>query len=275
VIRWIAIAIAGASALAHADDRAHRVIVLPVDGTADPALRAKLTQEMQKLARRIAATVNDGDTTFAETATAIGCDPQTPACADSVLQTLAVDEIVYGTASATDAGTKLVVRRVTKDAPAREASTTIAPADSPDRVEPRIAPLFPGGPKEEPVPIAGHPPPPIDETEGVINDRNIGIAAIAGGGAAFVIGLALWANESGVQSDIDKHPANTPSDFRDLKSLEDKADTYATWGNLMVITGLALGGVGAYFLWRDHHGHVVITPTATDHGAALVIGGRW
>jgi hypothetical protein len=109
----------------------------------------------------------------------------------------------------------------------------------------------------------------------VLNDRNLGIAAVAGGGAAFVIGLALWANESGVQSDIDKHPANSSNDFRELKTLEDKAGTYATWGNIMVITGLALGGVGGYLLWRDHTPHVVVTPAATDHGVALVVGGRW
>ncbi|HEV7559564.1 MAG TPA: hypothetical protein VGO00_29010 [Kofleriaceae bacterium] len=255
---------------------AQRVVVLPADGNATAAVRTSVTDAIKHLAHTLDATVSDGDTTFAETAAAVGCaDASTSACANQVLATLAVDEIVYATATTTNGSTRVTVRRVTKTAPAREQSTT----EPPDRLEPALGPLFDVTPSPPPPTPASLPavtepvvPAPV---EGQHSDRNIGIVTAAGGGVLLVIGLTLWLSESSLQSDIDHHPTHSPSDFADLVSLEDRASSRATWGNLLVITGLAAGGVGAYYLWRDHEAHVVVTPQPVDHGAGVSLGGRW
>jgi len=58
---------------------------------------------VQKLARKTAGNVANGDTTFAETAAAVGCDPAAADCAETVRTTLGVDELVWGTATWTNA----------------------------------------------------------------------------------------------------------------------------------------------------------------------------
>src|SRR5215208_6700504 len=73
----------------------HKVLVLPLDGDAAPELRAKYSASVQRLARTLDGKVTPGDVTFTDTATAIGCDPKTPKCAEDVRATLGVDELVY------------------------------------------------------------------------------------------------------------------------------------------------------------------------------------
>ena len=252
------------------------MIVLPVDGNATPALRSSVGDTVKRLAHTLDATVSDGDTTFAETAAAVGvpirrrrrvrikCSRHSPST-----------RLSTATATTTNGTTRVTVRRVTKSAAPREASTD----DPPDRIEPALGPLFDVKPPPPPTPAppatttpdAPSPPGP----EGDHGDRNIGIVTAAGGGVLLGIGLTLWLGESGLQSDIDHHSANSPADFADLVDLEDRASTRATWGNILVITGLAAGGIGAYYLWRDHEAHVVVTPQPLDHGAGVSLGGRW
>jgi len=250
---------------ARADD--HKVIVLPLDGNADPALRTKLNASVGKLAHQIDGAVTIGDTTFAETAAAVGCDAAAPSCADTVMTTLAVDEIVYGTATTTNGQTIVVVKRATKGAPPKEAQATVA-ADAPDQVETGVGSLFPA--KEQPLQTTA---PPKDVAWS--RDKKIGIAAVAGGGALFLIGLFLWNSASDYQSEIDNHPTDTPQDFRELTSLESSAAWRAGIGNFAVLFGLAGAGVGAYYLYRDHQASVTVTPTPVEHGAGVTLGGRW
>jgi hypothetical protein len=136
----VAIGLSAFPAVAAADP--HRVIVLPLDGNADPAVRTKLSASLEKLAHQIDGTVTTGDTTFAETAAAVGCDATAPGCADTVMTTLSVDEIVYGTATTTNGQTTVVVRRATKGSSPKEA--TVA-SDAPDQLETGTGTLFPGG----------------------------------------------------------------------------------------------------------------------------------
>jgi hypothetical protein len=75
-----------------------------------------------------------------------------------------------------------------------------------------------------------------------------------------------------VQDSIDHHSTATRRDFDDLTALEDRAGTYAIAGDVLVVAGLAAGGVAAYYLYRDHHRHTVsITPAPIAHGAALTL----
>jgi hypothetical protein len=108
------------------------------------------------------------------------------------------------------------------------------------------------------------------------------LAGMVGGATMVSLGLLSWAAASGVQNDIDHAPTKTKQDLLNLKDLESKGDGYAGLGNLLVITGLAAGGVGAAFYIKDRYtgsGASVarLVPTVFDHGhgagLVLTIGG--
>jgi hypothetical protein len=263
-----------------------KVLVLPVDGDADAATKAKLDGVVQKLAHTIDGNVKVGATTFADDAVSVGCDPSLASCATTVISMLAVDELVWGTANTTDGQVTLTIKRATKGTPAKEQATTVAVTDPPEKAEEGLRPLFgatatPEGSGSAAVgsgSAAGSgsgsaepPPPPWSR------DRKLGVGLSAGGGLALVIGFALWASESGYQDDIKKAPTSTLKQIQDLKALEDKAGSYATWGDIMVVVGLAAGGAGAYYLWKDHNAAVTVAPAPVDNGTGmtLVVGGRW
>ena len=86
----------------------HKVLVLPVDGNADAATRTKLTAHIVRLAKGLDGEVGTAEATFADTALAVGCDPRAPRCSDEVIATLAVDELVWGTATRDGGQTRLV-----------------------------------------------------------------------------------------------------------------------------------------------------------------------
>ena len=252
-----------------------RVLVLPLDGNADPATRAKLNLSVHKLATESAAgaVVTMGDATFDEAAAAVGCNAGAPKCAISVRTTLGVDELVYGTVTTDPAGqTTIVIRRssVTSNPP-RERSATLSPGA--ESAEAELAPLFGvAEPVAEPALLPPPPPPPPRDT----SRRNIGIACASGGGVFIIIGLALWASESSKQDEIDNAPTQTLSELRHLQDLEDKAQTYAIVGDLVLLGGLALGGIGGWMLYKDHQERsVVVTPAATPTGPAVVLRGTW
>jgi len=266
------ILLAALGGAASAENR--KILVLPVDGTADAATRAKLTAQIVRLARALDGQVTTGDTTFADTALAVGCDPDLASCRDDVIATLAVDELVWGTATRDGAQTRLIVRRTAKGGAApREIATTIAVSDAPDRIEAGVAPLFapppppPTAAPAAPAPVT--PPPPENH-----HDRNVGIVLSVTGGVALGVGAVLWASYGSLQDQIDAHPTRTRADFDDLTALENRAATRAVAGDLLVGAGLIAAGVGAYYLLRHHDERIAIAPIA--HGAALtltIVGG--
>jgi hypothetical protein len=278
----------------------HKILVLPVDGTADAATRTKLTAEIARLANGLDGQVSTADATFADTALAVGCDPQASRCSDDVMATLGVDELVWGTATRDIGQTRLVVRRATKAVPTREVSTGVAASDSTVRIDAVIAPLFtrPGatpepsvppaapGPAEPPAPwtiasprasqpVAPQPvvPPPVaPEPMDVDRDRRVGVVFAVSGGLALVLGIASWASYASQQSEIDRHPTSTRPDFDDLTALEDRASSYAIAGDVLVLGGLAATGIGAYYLFRNHRrSGIAVTPAPITHGAGLAL----
>ena len=298
----LAIAVLCIAAVASAAPR--KVLVLPIDGTADAATRGRLTAVVVKLARAVDVAVTTGGTTFAETAAAVGCDPSAAGCADTVLATLAVDEVVWGTAITSNGQTVVVVKRATKGAPAVSQSVTIGAQDPPDKAEPGLAPMFGGaapppaspepgpgsgaasGPVVAPPPASPGPTPmpapaapgPGGDVAPRDRDRNLGLSLAIGGGVVLAIGLGLWGEESSIQGQIDRQPTNTIADINQLKSLESNAANYAAWGNVLVVTGLVAGGAGGYFLWKAHRAHVTaVAPAPADRGTGMtvVVGGSW
>lgn len=252
-------------------------LVLPVDGDADPALRARLTSSVEKLARAHGGKVTVGDTTFAETAAAVGCDPAAATCAEMVRSTLGVDVLVYGTATTTNGQTTVVVKRAAVRKPPRGASVVVTAEDPPERAEAGLTPVF-----DESVPTAENPdqPPPPPEQPGPPGypngKRTKGIVVASAGGLSLIIGFALWSNKASVQDDIDSAPTDDAADFARLEELERRASKYAWVGNVMVLGGLALAGYGGWILYQDRQERqLAITPAVTPTSAGVTIGGRW
>jgi hypothetical protein len=278
--------------------------VLPVDGTADAATRAKLTADIARLARTLDGQVATGNATFADTALAVGCDPRAASCGEEVIATLGVDELIWGTATREGGQTRLTVWRAARGGGVRDLSTTLAAGDAGDRIASGIAPLFappttaepapprsptasptapprspPGSPAalpDGPAPSAGvadaTPPPPLPAPAEPRRDRTTGIALVAGGGLSVVLGLALWVSYSSLQNEIDDRRPRTTAELRDLQSLEDKASIRAITGDVFVLAGLAVASVGGYYLYRDHTRHpIAIAPAPIAHGAGLTI----
>ncbi len=298
------VVVATASTIALAGPR--KVLVMPLDGNVDAATRSKLATQITKQTKASAdGQVTVAGATYVETATALGCDPQATACTDDVLATMAVDELVWGTATKDGGQIKLVVRRATKGTPAREVSMTLAPQDAADKAETGVVPLFSQTPVEPPV---TNPPEGSGSAQGSAavsdgagsgsavaagsgsaatdagtqgpsednTDRRNAIIFGASGGVALAIGIALWASYSSTQDQIDAHATRTRADFADLTALEDKAQKYAIGGDVMVIVGVGLAAVGGYFFYRDYQGHhVTVAPTATDHSAGVTLSGSW
>ena len=258
-----------------------RVLVLPLDGNADPTTRNMLNASAQKLAKggSAGATVTVGDATFDETAAAVGCLPKEPKCAQQVRTTLGVDELIYGTATTDPNGaTTVTIRRASvADDPPKETTATVQQGDTADKADAALGPAFG---QQTVVPDQPPPPPPPEEPKGPPVDhtrRNIGIACATGGGVVFLIGLALWASASSTQDDIDSAPTMTAKQLVALRDLEDKAQRYAIGGDFMIVAGLALGGYGAWVLYKDHKEkqNVIVTPTVTPTAAGVSVGGVW
>src|SRR5262249_23153342 len=130
-----------------------------------------------------------------------------------------------------------------------------------------VAPLASGSPASP-----DQAPSPELPDPGAIHERNMGIAFATGGGVAVVLGLALWGSYSSLQDKIDTHATTTRSDFDDLKALENRAATYAIAGDCLVLAGLAAGGLGAYYLYRNHNQHrIAITPAPVAGGAGVTL----
>src|SRR6185503_5454594 len=109
-VRWLVLAIALAAAPVAAAPA--KVVVLPLDGDAPADTRNSIGAELATAAQHDGE-VTTGTTTFRETAAAVGCDPDDAACATTVLSTLGVDEIIYGTATAAGPTIHVRVSRVT------------------------------------------------------------------------------------------------------------------------------------------------------------------
>lgn len=266
-----------------------KVLVLPLDGNAPAAQRSKLNASVVKMAKKnLAGDVTVGDTTFAETAAAVGCDPQSAECAQTVLTTLSVDEIVYGAATKDGKSIKVVVKRVQKGSEPQVAETSIAATDSADKAEPGIEAAFSEAKPAEPPPPVEPPPavePPKERprpTKGIAffdtKERIMGVAFGAGGVIAIAVGISFWVGKSEIQGQIDDHPTNTLADFQQLEDLEDQAGEKALLGNVFVGLGIVLGGASAYMFYRDSKNReaaVSAQPTEAGTGAVITYGGRW
>lgn len=286
-----------------------KVLVLRSEGRVDGKARGKIEAAVLKLAKTSSAATR-GDITYGEAAAAVGCKPEEAACKDEVLGMLSVDEIVTITAVAKPGGLEVSVRRIGKGGVTRTAMTVV-PADKPDQLD-AIGPLFgkepapvttpvpvpppaPAITKVEPLPEPAPPaqplPPPAavqEPTPSVVttlptsepqDDRahpnsRLPKLGMIGGGAMFVVGLVFWGSAASVEGDIDTAPRQTKEQLLRLQELEQQADDYAAVGNLLVLTGVVVGGVSTYFFLKGRKrssSTARITPTVLGDGAGIAV----
>ncbi len=289
-----------------------KVLVLPLDGDAPAAQKSQLDEAVATMARtKLAGDITVGDTTFAETAAAVGCDAQDPACAETVRATLAVDELVYGTATTQDGNTTVMVYRVTQGAPAVSQVVVIGATDAGAQAAPGLEPVFGGGgdtvhagppagsatgsdavsgPLADPGAAAGSVDglaegsdtgsaagsaterPQLADNFFDTRERKLGVGLAGGGVIALVIGLSLWASADDRADQIDDHPRRTLDDLHELAQLEDRAGSRALWGNIMVGLGLGLAGAGAYYLYKDHQNRTTtLAPAPAESGTGMTL----
>lgn len=267
------------TAAALAQPASSTVMVLPIDGDADPAVRNQLAALIEADVANL-GTVKAGTTTLGETAAAIGCDPTTSACAESVRTTLSVDVLIYGTASSKNGQLELVITKQEKDKPAVTATQTITTTDP--KLDPVAMREITG--KPAPVTCMGNAMPQPDGTcreqpkKKPRTERIIGISVLVGAGLFAIGGLTQWNEKSKKQQLIDDAPTNTLADFQALEALEDDAAKKATAGNLLMLGAVAAASVGVYLLYRDRKAQreLTVTPavTPTSAGVLVTIGAR-
>ena len=281
----------------------HKIVVLQTEGRADAGTRARIDASITKLASTGGTLVSSGDITFSDAAAGAGCKPEVAACRDEVLDMLAVDEVVYTTTTLKPGGTEIEVHRVTRGGMTRDAKMMLATGQSADSLD-GIAPLFTDAKPAEPVvdpkpPGPTEPAPPAvlptvtdpkpsavatqsplfpEETDrGPAPPRSrLQLAGMIGGGLSMTIGFLLWGQAGTIQDQVDTAPTTTAANLNDLKALETRGDSFAAWGNVLFLSGMALGAVSTYFYIKGRKTHTTsqsarITPAVFDHGAGITL----
>ncbi len=278
-----------------------KVIVLQTEGRADAATRTRIDTSLREMASTTSTDVAAGDISFTDAATAVGCAPETQACRDEVLGMLAVDEVVYGTATGKAGSTELVVHRIVRGS-TKSARATLGTGPASEDLAP-IEPLFGisrAAPKQEPTPpptsgevvtadpfapaptapAAPAPAPLGNSTQVDAPQRTsrLPLAGMIGGGAMVALGFLMWGEASSIQEEIDMHPTTTRDDLSALASLESRGDAYATWGNVMFLGGIVIGAVSTYYFVRNRgrargpgRTTAQVTPALFPSGAGLTL----
>lgn len=281
---------------------AKHTLVLKSEGNADGKVRGQIDSALLKIAKENVDGVAPGDMSFGDAAAAVGCSPDAASCAGDVMATLSVDEIISAKVTKKPNGFEVVVRRAQKGGVPKEAVAKISDAqdalfapqlallfgkEAPKPVEPPPTPaivdtqptpppdLTPQPPVDtQPQPLPPMPPPAVEDQQ---HNRLI-LAGMIGGGGLVLLGIIMWGQAAGTQSDIDNAPSRTVADLQHIQDLEKQGDGQAGLGNLLFIGGIALAGVSTFFYIRERRAHqdpIAIGPTLFSHGAgiALTIGG--
>jgi hypothetical protein len=167
--RLLALAVLLAARAAAADPG--HVLVLHAGGDGDAAAHKAIDAHVLALAKHLPGNIEAGQISFTDAATAVGCTPGEGSCDQDVVSTMGVDEIVATKIAGGPGGSLVItVRRIPKSGPAREATATVPPGQSPDpALDASVGPLFgmtapaataPTEPAQPPPPAETPPPTP-------------------------------------------------------------------------------------------------------------------
>ena len=157
--------------------------------------------------------------------------------------------------------------------PTRPATTEPAETAREETDLPPAADRAPPAPRETVASPAASTSAPSDDDGRRRVGRRYVVGAIAGGVLA-TVGVMLWTNASSTQDEIDRAPIATATDLRRLQDLEATGRSYALWGNVAVITGVAIGAACGYLYLRERRrtqSTVAIVPTVHAHGVGLTL----
>lgn len=288
-----------AMAPARADDPPTRVLVIPLTTSVPdrPELAPALTRALARVAAVGGAEVIEADAPLADAAAVVGCAPDAEGCLDMIASALGVQEILFGDIAANPAGGLTVSLTYHRPGDTRQRSFDVAdgPMTEQARAVAREGASLLSGEEPEAKPPEPEPepaPPPIVEVEPAKpepapspRDERSGLGrvgttswivlgggvALAGTGAAFLV----LANQR--QDEVDRAPANTPDDFRDLVALEDEGERYARVGGVLLGVGGAAVAAGVVLLVLDMRsaperaGGVAITPVPYVGGGGIAV----
>lgn len=273
------------------------VMVLRLDSGpgVDRGLIEGVQQAIEAQAGRSGLTVSTGGANLADTAAVTGCTSKVPAdCRDQIIETLGVDELVYGTVERSISGHSVTVVRARLGAPPLVVTVEVPAGDVTGAVKathPTIDGLFPvvgdgtgtgtgtvvepgagtaagtGATGPEPVvPGAVIPPSGGPRDDGPTIPRKVVVGGMIAGSALAVTGVLLWFKASSMQGEIDDAPVSTPEEIFALRDLEDSAASYASWGNRLFAVGLVVGGASAAYWLFKGRGEA---PAAPARGATV------
>ncbi len=274
-----------------------KVVVLRAEGKADPFARKQLEYKLLELARRVDPKATQVDFSFPDAAAVSNCTGDLEKCSSAVLDEFGVDELLVATAEPMpDGSVNVTVRRASKAKPIQtvtfsargealgtETTTRIGSwygataSASEGEAGPALTPEATTA--VEPPPVAPAPPstagPPGtgDEWSGHGTGRAY-LGGVIGGGVLAAVGVVLWTRARSTQSDIDAAASSTAADLHHLQDLESSGRSYALWGNVTMIAGVALAATCGYLYWRARGKHtrtVAIGPSLHPHGGGLTL----
>lgn len=272
---------------AHAQDEG-RVLVVPLDSTvpdAQAGIVLAFNLALAESLQREAEMVTVAQTSLGDTMAIIGCSERSAPCLSRVAEALAVDYIVYGSVAQsaqpdTFEVTLVVARREADSQPSEDRFMVRAAAAS--EAERAFAEA---APRTLLAPRTASSARPIDGAEGShafdVNrvERSSWIVAGAGG-AAFSMGIVFWLLASSSQSDVNAIEVGSSADLERLIALEERTQTRANIGNVLVIAGTATAAVGAVMavrqgLVRTQPARIDVAPMATESSVGITLTIDW
>lgn len=251
------------------------VSIAPMEGDAPTPVRDAVTAALLTYANEHGDTASTAATSMSDAASALGCTLPDAACAEAVRSTLGVDAIVWGTATGRGP-TTIDLYRVDAHGLVTHRQTVVAagrPSDSAvDQILPELYGRTAAIAAADPTLVV--PPPPM--VEPARNHRKpLLITGVVGGSVFMLVGISLWSHASGLQDQIDSAPVRTAADIQALQDLENRADSSSRWGNIMFVSGLAVGSIATYYLVKElrrpTHNKIALLPMVLPHGAGLTL----